>query len=172
MTSEYQSIVQPYLSLPSDSDLYTQKLHANLSEIREKINADDMQMIFIAHRYEQTGRIPWNVMSSKDKIFFFANICIRIFALIVSLYIFVVTLDLMTLAFTLLSRSTFGRIFQSRLLVKNPIIGVMFGIIITTILQSSSTVTSMIVSMVGSGMVEDTRSVIPMIMGERIDPDR
>jgi sodium-dependent phosphate cotransporter len=42
----------------------------------------------------------------------------------------------------------------------------MFGILITTILQSSSTVTSIIVSMVGSGIVEDVRSVIPMIMGE------
>ncbi|CAF4370780.1 unnamed protein product, partial [Rotaria sordida] len=42
----------------------------------------------------------------------------------------------------------------------------MFGIIITTILQGSSTVTSIIVSMVGSGVVDDVCLVIPMIMGE------
>lgn len=158
-----------YLSLPMDSDRYTQKLHENLSEIKEKINTDDRQMIFIAHRYEQTGRIPWNVMSTREKILFLSSIFIRILALIASLYIFIITLDLMTLAFTLLSRSIVGRIFKSRVFVKNPIVGVMFGIIITTILQSSSTVTSMIVSMVGSGMVEDIRSVIPMIMGKRND---
>ncbi|CAF4052347.1 unnamed protein product [Rotaria sordida] len=74
----------------------------------------------------------------------------------------------MTSAFILLSRSTFGQIFRSRIFLKNPIISLMFGIIITTILQSSSTVTSIIVSMVGSGIVDDVRSVIPMIMGTSI----
>ncbi len=64
---QYRSILEPYLSLPIDSDEYTQKLYANLSEIKEKINADEMQMIFIAHQYEQTGRIPWNIMSRKEK---------------------------------------------------------------------------------------------------------
>ena len=163
---EYRSILQPYLSLPIESDEYTQKLHANLIQIKEKINADEIQMIFIAHRYEQTGRIPWKIMSKKEKFVFLLNIFLRILALICSLYIFIITLDLMTSAFILLSRSTFGRIFRSRLFLKNPIIALMFGIIITTILQSSSTVSSIIVSMVGSGIIEDIRSVIPMIMGE------
>jgi len=166
---QYRSIIEPYLSLPINSDEYTQKLYANLIEIKEKINTDEIQMIFIAHRYKQTGRIPWNIMSKHEKFIFLLNIFIRILALICSLYIFIITLDLMTSGFTLLSRSTFGKIFQSRLFLKNPIISVMFGIIITTILQSSSTVTSIIVSMVGSGIVNDVRSVIPMIMGENIE---
>lgn len=164
-------MLQAYLSLPSDSDDHTQKLYANLSEIREKVDADEMQMIFVAHRYEQTGRIPWNVISRKERVLFVLNILLRILALIGSLYIFIVTLDLMTSAFALLSRSAFGRIFQSRVFLKNPIVGVMFGILVTTILQSSSTVTSMIVSMVGSGIVVDIRSVIPMIMGEHCTVD-
>jgi len=163
-----KSILEPYLSLPIDSDEYTQKLYANLIEIKEKLNTDDIQMIFIAHRYEQTGRIPWNIMSKQEKFIYLLNILIRIFAFIFSLYIFIITLDLMTSSFTLLSRSALGRIFKSRLFLKNPIIALMFGILITTILQSSSTVTSIIVSMVGSGIVEDVRSVIPMIMGENI----
>ncbi|CAF3068941.1 unnamed protein product, partial [Rotaria sp. Silwood2] len=62
---QYQSILEPYLSIPSNSDEYTQKLYANLSEIKEKINVDETQMLFIAHRYEQTGRIPWNIMSKR-----------------------------------------------------------------------------------------------------------
>jgi len=148
------------------ADEYTQKLYANLIEIKEKLNTNEIQMIFIAHRYERTGRIPWNIMSKQEKLIYLLNILIRILAFIFSLYIFIITLDLMTSAFILLSRSTFRQIFKSRWFLKNPIIGLMFGIIITTILQSSSTVTSIIVSMVGSGIVEDIRSVIPMIMGE------
>ncbi|CAF3222695.1 unnamed protein product, partial [Rotaria sp. Silwood2] len=165
---QYQSILEPYLSIPSNSDEYTQKLYANLSEIKEKINVDETQMLFIAHRYEQTGRIPWNIMSKREKFLYILNILIRILAFIISLYLFTITLDLMTSAFILLSRSTFGQVFRNRIFLKNPIIGVMFGIIITTILQSSSTVTSIIVSMVGSGIVDDVRSVIPMIMGTSI----
>ncbi|CAF1323472.1 unnamed protein product [Adineta steineri] len=165
---QYRSIVQPYLSLPNNSDEYTQKLYASLSEIKEKLNTDEIQMIFVAHRYEQTGRIPWDIMSKKEKFLFLLNIIIRILTFILSLYIFIITLDLMTSAFTLLSRSAFGQIFKSRIFLKNPIISLMIGIIITTILQSSSTVTSIIVSMVGSGIVTDIRSVIPMIMGTSI----
>lgn len=163
---EYRSIIEPYLSLPIDSDEYTQKLYANLIEIKEKLNTDEIQMIFIAHCYEQTGRIPWKIMSKKEKCFFILNILIRIIALIFSLYIFLITLDLMTSAFILLSHSIIGKFFHSRLFIKNPILSVMFGILITTLLQSSSTVTSIIVSMVGSGIVDDIRSVIPMIMGK------
>lgn len=150
-----------------NSDEYTQKLYANLIEIKDKINEDENQMILIAHCYEQTGRIPWKVLSKKEKIYFLLNIFIRLSVLIACLYIFIVTLDLMTSAFILLSRSIIGRMFKSEIFLKNPIIGVMFGIIVTTILQSSSTITSMIVSLVGSGLVDDIRTVIPMIMGEK-----
>ncbi|CAF4266655.1 unnamed protein product [Rotaria sordida] len=55
---QYQSILESYISLPINSDEYTQKLHTNLIEIKEKINVDGIQMIFVAHRYEQTGRRP------------------------------------------------------------------------------------------------------------------
>ncbi|UJR15386.1 hypothetical protein I4U23_002334 [Adineta vaga] len=167
-SEQYRSILEPYLSLPTNSDEYTQKLHANLTEIKEKLNRDEIQMIFVAHCYKQTGRIPWHIMSKQERFFFLLNIFLRLFGFITSLYIFIVTLDLMTSAFILLSRSTFAQIFQSRIFLKNPIVGLMFGILITTILQSSSTVTSIIVAMVGSGILEDIRSVIPMIMGANI----
>lgn len=164
-----RSVLDPYLSLPNNSDQYTQKLYANLTEIKEKINADETQMIFVAHRYEQTGRIPWEIMSRRERCLFVFVSSLRLIAFLLSLYIFIITLDLMTSAFTLLSRSIIARLFQSRFFIRNPIVSVMFGIIITTILQSSSTVTSIIVSMVGSGMIDDVRTVIPMIMG-KIDP--
>ena len=160
-------MTEPYLSLPVDSDEYTQKLYANLIEIKDKIDEDENQMILITHCYEQTGRIPWKVLSTKEKIYFLLNLLIRLSILIVCLYLFIVTLDLMTSAFILLNRSIIGRMFKSRIFLRNPIIGLMFGIIITTIVQSSSTITSMIVSLVGSGLVDDVRTVVPMIMGEK-----
>ncbi|CAF1411156.1 unnamed protein product [Didymodactylos carnosus] len=157
-----------YLSLPSNSNLATQKLYANLIQIKDKINEDETNMIFVAHRYAQTGSIPWKIMSKRAKFVYISAIIIRILGFLLSLYIFIVTLDLMTSSFTLLSRSVFGKAFKSQFLLQNPIASVMFSLIITTILQSSSTVTSIIVSMVGSGVINDVRVVIPMIMGANI----
>ncbi|CAF3816565.1 unnamed protein product [Rotaria sp. Silwood1] len=119
-------------------------------------------MIFIAHCYEETGQISWKIMSKREKFLYLLNILMKILVFIFSLYLFTLTLDLITSVFILLSRSKFGQIFRSRLFLKNSIISLMFENIITTILQSSSTVTSIIVSMVGSGIVGDAHSVIPM----------
>ena len=163
------SLLEPYLSLPLDSDPSTQKLYASLSGMKEKINGSETQMIFVAHRYEQTGRLPWKIMSGRDRCIYVLNIVMRLIGFLCSLYLFVVTLDLMTSAFILLSRSAVGQLFRSRIFLKNPLVGVMCGIMITTVLQSSSTVTSILVSMVGSGIVEDVRSVIPMIMGKILE---
>ncbi|CAF0996525.1 unnamed protein product [Adineta ricciae] len=165
---QYHSIVEPYLSVPIDSDEYTQKLHANLTELKDELHTDETQMILVAHRFEQTGQIPWQVMSKRQRFFYLLNIFLRLLSFIISLYTFIVTLDLMTSAFILLSRSALAQIFQSRIFLKSPIVSLMLGILITTILQSSSTVTSSIVAMVGSGIIEDIRSVIPMIMGANI----
>ena len=44
-----------------------------------------------------------------------------------------------------------GSIFQGNPLLANPIVGLMIGILFTVLVQSSSTCTSVIVSMVSSG---------------------
>ncbi len=44
-----------------------------------------------------------------------------------------------------------GEIFQNSNLLQNPVVGVMIGILVTVLVQSSSTSTSIVVSMVGSG---------------------
>lgn len=80
------------------------------------------------------------------------------------LYCFMVSIDLMGLAFKssgegftkLLSRAT-----------DNPFIGLIIGIVVTSIIQSSSTTTSVIVALVGAGTISITQAV-PMIMGANI----
>ncbi|KAG7166439.1 Sodium-dependent phosphate transport protein 2A-like 2 [Homarus americanus] len=51
--------------------------------------------------------------------------------------------------------------------VKNPIVGLMIGILVTVLVQSSSTSTSIIVSMVSAQILE-VHTAIPMIMGSNI----
>ena len=67
-------------------------------------------------------------------------------------------------AFKALSGKAVGGFFAG---IQNPIAGVMVGILATVLLQSSSTTTSIVVSMVGADIVS-VRTAIPMIMGANI----
>ncbi|NWX40370.1 NPT2A protein, partial [Steatornis caripensis] len=108
------------------------------------------------------------------------------------LYLFVCSLDVLSSAFQLAggrvvgapgqlaaptvpapchSRSLTGKvagdIFKDNAILSNPVAGLVVGILVTVLVQSSSTSTSIVVSMVSSGLLE-VRSAIPIIMGSNI----
>ncbi|NXJ66502.1 NPT2A protein, partial [Rostratula benghalensis] len=73
-----------------------------------------------------------------------------------------------TLLLTLsLAGKVAGDIFKDNAILSNPVAGLVVGILVTVLVQSSSTSTSIIVSMVSSGLLE-VRSAIPIIMGSNI----
>uniref|UniRef100_A0A671KBA1 Sodium-dependent phosphate transport protein 2A n=1 Tax=Sinocyclocheilus anshuiensis TaxID=1608454 RepID=A0A671KBA1_9TELE len=67
----------------------------------------------------------------------------------------------------LLSGKVAGDIFQDNAILSNPVAGLMVGILVTVLVQSSSTSTSIIVSLVSSGLLE-VKSAVPIIMGSNI----
>ncbi|MCH8031506.1 MAG: Na/Pi symporter [Bacteroidetes bacterium] len=89
---------------------------------------------------------------------------LRILALAGVLLVFFVSLDLMGGAFKLM-----GSGFAETLLAttRNPLAGLFAGILATSLIQSSSTVTSLTVALVASGTL-DVTSAIPLIMGANI----
>lgn len=96
---------------------------------------------------------------------------LKIPALLFLLYIFICSLDFLSTSFRLIAGkaagiyipllnttpetlnyiSFAGSIFRGNPLLANPIVGLMIGILFTVLVQSSSTCTSVIVSMVSSG---------------------
>ncbi|KAG8128410.1 hypothetical protein E2320_015252 [Naja naja] len=60
-----------------------------------------------------------------------------------------------------------GDIFKDNAILSNPVAGLVVGVLVTVLVQSSSTSTSIIVSMVSSGLLE-VGSAIPIIMGSNI----
>jgi sodium-dependent phosphate cotransporter len=80
------------------------------------------------------------------------------------LYCFLVSIGLMGAAF-----KGFGKGFAEQLIstTSNPFIGLFIGILATSIVQSSSTTTSIVVGMVGSGVIK-VSCAIPIIMGANI----
>ncbi|KAJ3589478.1 hypothetical protein NHX12_010323 [Muraenolepis orangiensis] len=87
--------------------------------------------------------------------------------LLVLLYVFVCSLDVLSSAFQLAGGRVAGDIFQDNGILSNPVAGLVVGILVTVLVQSSSTSTSIVVSLVSSGLLE-VRSAIPIVMGSNI----
>jgi len=88
----------------------------------------------------------------------------RGFLLLATLYAFFVSISLLAASLEFL-----GQDFSQRLLstTENPFLGLFIGILATSILQSSSTVTSMTVALVAGGGLDVARA-IPIIMGSNM----
>ncbi|NOZ86010.1 MAG: hypothetical protein GXP49_07065 [Deltaproteobacteria bacterium] len=81
-----------------------------------------------------------------------------------ALYVFFLCIELMGDSFKLL-----GKDFARHLLTitGNPILGLMIGLLATSVMQSSSSTTSIVVGMVAAGTL-GIRSAIPIVMGANI----
>lgn len=88
----------------------------------------------------------------------------KLLLVIACVYLFLVSIGLMGEAF-----KGFGREFAENLIkvTSNPLIGLFIGILATSIVQSSSTTTSIVVGMVASGVITISNA-IPIIMGANI----
>jgi sodium-dependent phosphate cotransporter len=96
------------------------------------------------------GGKPWDELTGKEKGTRVAIGIGKALALLTLLYFFVCSLDLLSLGFRIVGGRTTGKLFQQSEILQNPVVGVMVGIMTTVLVQSSSTSTSIIVSMVSA----------------------
>lgn len=89
---------------------------------------------------------------------------LQVVALLTLLYSFLVSIGLLGKAFKLFSGGFVGDLIQS---ANNPVVGLFEGILVTTLVQSSSTTTSLVVALVASGTMP-VSVAIPVIMGANI----
>jgi len=121
---------------------------------------------------------PWDIVDQEDtqakwseltfvwKIVRVLWITVRLIIVLGVLYFFVCSLDMLQDAFQLLGGRSAGGLFSSSL-INNPVCGLMVGVLVTVLVQSSSTSSSIIVSMVGSSILT-VQQAIPIIMGANI----
>lgn len=93
-----------------------------------------------------------------------ARIVVAVEAICLLLYFFLVGLELLGSSAKIIGACTAGQLLGDE---TNPFAALMIGIIATVLLQSSSTTTSIIVSLVGSDTIA-ARQAIYMIMGANI----
>ena len=89
---------------------------------------------------------------------------LKILLVLTFVYLFLVSIGLMGVAF-----KGFGKEFAENLIktTSNPFVGLFIGILATSIVQSSSTTTSIVVGMVASGVIT-VSNAIPIVMGANI----
>ena len=92
------------------------------------------------------------------------KVLLKIFAFIGLLYLFILSISMMGAAFKL-----FGKGFAEQLITttSNPFVGLLIGILATSVIQSSSTTTSLVVGLVGANALT-IGNAIPIIMGSNI----
>lgn len=88
----------------------------------------------------------------------------KVIALGAILYGFLVSIGMLGSAFRLFSGGFVGDLIQS---ASNPVIGLFVGVLVTSLVQSSSTTTSLAVALVGSGTMS-VETAIPVVMGANI----
>ena len=92
------------------------------------------------------------------------NIILKIFGVIIALYMFLVGINGMSSAIKYMGAGVAESIFTA---TSNPFVALFIGVFATVLFQSSSTTTSLIVGMVSSGAL-GISGAIPMIMGANI----
>ena len=88
----------------------------------------------------------------------------RVLTLLLLLYGFLVSIGMLGKAFKMFSGGFVGSLIES---ASNPLLGLFVGVLATTLVQSSSTTTSLVVALVGSGSMP-IETAIPIVMGANI----
>jgi len=92
------------------------------------------------------------------------TVVLKISGLLVFLYLFILSISLLGDSFKL-----FGKDFAKTLLTttSNPLVGLFIGMLATSVIQSSSTTTTIVVGMVAGGVLS-LEGAIPIVMGANI----
>uniref|UniRef100_A0A8C2D1R5 Sodium-dependent phosphate transport protein 2B n=1 Tax=Cyprinus carpio TaxID=7962 RepID=A0A8C2D1R5_CYPCA len=106
-------------------------------------------------------------LDTKGKVLRVLKSIVKFILLLGLLYVFVCSLDILSSAFQLVGGKAAGDIFQDNAVLSNPVAGLVIGVLVTVLVQSSSTSSSIVVSMVSSGLLE-VKSAVPIIMGANI----
>ncbi|XP_071825572.1 sodium-dependent phosphate transport protein 2A-like isoform X2 [Apostichopus japonicus] len=110
----------------------------------------------------------WSEMTLKERLHrLFITFLLKPISVLFFLYFFICSLDLMSSSFRLLGGREAGEVLGENELLNNPVCGLMLGILATVLVQSSSTSTSIVVSIVSAGLL-NVQQAIYIIMGANI----
>ncbi|XP_065053390.1 sodium-dependent phosphate transport protein 2B-like [Rhopilema esculentum] len=142
---------------------HTIEIDLNESAKGEKVEKDPFG---IADDVE-LDEVKWSDLPTRTKVGRTVKTTTKLLVLLALLYLFICSLSFLSSAFRLLGGKAAGEAFSSNKVLKNPVAGLMIGVLATVLVQSSSTSTSIVVAMVASKILT-VQTAIPIIMGANI----
>ncbi|XP_069947694.1 sodium-dependent phosphate transport protein 2B [Cherax quadricarinatus] len=131
-----------------------------------QVKQEDLDDPWAVTEMQADDGVKWADLTTGEKVKRVTINISKVVLVLCFLYFFICSLDFLSSSFRLIAGKTTGDVMNNQY-VKNPIVGLMIGILVTVLVQSSSTSTSIIVSMV-SAEILDVHTAIPMIMGSNI----
>jgi solute carrier family 34 (sodium-dependent phosphate cotransporter) len=110
----------------------------------------------------------WSSYKKHEKTSYIIFAILKIILFIVLLYFFLLSLNFMTIGFTMVAPYAIKAGPVIKFILANPFAALAIGIVLTAIMQNATATTSIAVSMVGAGIIPDVQSAIPIIMGSNI----
>ena len=109
----------------------------------------------------------WGELTGGEKVLALLGVAVKISIILLSLYAFICSLSFLASGFRLVAGRQAGQIFRNSEIFNNPIAGVLVGVLVTVLVQSSSTSTSIVITMVAADLLT-ARQAIALIMGANI----
>jgi len=110
---------------------------------------------------------PFWELSHLNKVKVSVIMLLKISVIVFSLYAFVCSLSFMADGFRLVAGKQAGEVFSNSEIFNNPVAGMLVGVLVTVLVQSSSTSTSIVITMVAAELLT-VKQAIPLIMGANI----
>ncbi|XP_071794909.1 sodium-dependent phosphate transport protein 2B-like [Asterias amurensis] len=146
----------------------------NAERVPEKVVKGDLESVSPEDDDPWAAIIPelreeqkWSSLNTQQRVRFVFLLIVKIILLIVFMYFFICSLDFLSSAFRLLGGLAAGDVLNDHFLLSNPVCGLMMGVLVTVLVQSSSTSTSIVVAMVSAAIIP-VRQAIPIVMGANI----
>ena len=109
----------------------------------------------------------WGDMNGTEKVQATISTLLKLIAVFSALYFFICSLSFLADGFRLVAGKKAGEVFANSDLFNNQVAALMVGVLVTVLVQSSSTSTSIAITMVGADLLT-VQQAIPIIMGANI----
>jgi len=109
----------------------------------------------------------WQDLNGAQKLGAVAVVLAKLTVIVGALYFFICSLSFLASGFRLVAGRQAGQIFRNSEVFNNPIAGMLIGVLVTVLVQSSSTSTSIVITMVAADLFT-VRQAISLIMGANI----
>ncbi|WKY16789.1 hypothetical protein Q1695_001421 [Nippostrongylus brasiliensis] len=115
-------------------------------------------------------QVRWSAiseLSTRAKICYYILSCLRFTGILVILFLYICSLSNLSNAFSLLGSRGLGKAIKASPLINDPVSAVVVGMLATVVLQSATTTTNVLVSMIAADMLT-VHDAIPVMIGSEL----